>query len=107
MATGIPVVDLEGVYSSPDLSSCPQVGQIHSAFSTIGFVFVKNHGIPRKSVSSFDSDSRMNSIPGTQPRAPPQIEAVPFNNLDTMHGRPNWIEKCRELLFEREHLRAL
>ena len=52
----IPVVDLEGVFSSPDLSSCPQVAQIHSAFSTIGFVFIKNHGIPRKSVSSCDSD---------------------------------------------------
>jgi isopenicillin N synthase-like dioxygenase len=48
--TSIPVVDFEGVSSTLELSSCPQVEQIHSAFSTVGFVFIKNHGIPRKLV---------------------------------------------------------
>ena len=48
--SSIPVVDFDGVYSSTDLSSCPQVEEIHSAFTTIGFVFIKNHGIERKLV---------------------------------------------------------
>ena len=48
--SAIPVVDLEGVFSVAELASCPQVDQIHSAFSTVGFVFVKNHGIARKTV---------------------------------------------------------
>ena len=46
----IPVVDLESIFSVAELGSCPQVDQIHSAFSTVGFVFVKNHGIARKTV---------------------------------------------------------
>ena len=47
----IPVVDLhEVLLSGADLGSCPQVEQLNSAFSTIGFVFIKNHGIPRKLV---------------------------------------------------------
>ena len=45
------MVDLEGLSSTSDLRSCPQVDQIHSAFSTIGFVFVKNHGIRGQNVS--------------------------------------------------------
>ena len=52
MASGdsIPIVDLEGLSREQDLSGCPQVQQIHSAFTTVGFVFIKNHGIQRKTV---------------------------------------------------------
>ena len=52
MAAGdtIPVVDLEGVSTCSDLSTCPQVGEIHSAFTRVGFVFIKNHGIDKKLV---------------------------------------------------------
>ena len=46
----IPVVDFDGVFSCADLTSCPQTAQIHSAFTTVGFVFIKNHGIHRKLV---------------------------------------------------------
>ena len=35
---------------STDLSTCPQVKEVHSAFSTVGFVFLKNHGVERKLV---------------------------------------------------------
>ena len=49
----IPVVDFDGVFSCTDLSSCPQVEEIHSALATIGFVFVKNHGIERKLVKGY------------------------------------------------------
>ena len=48
----IPVVDFDGVFSSADLTSCRQTAQIHSAFTTVGFVFIKNHGIERKLVRS-------------------------------------------------------
>ena len=48
----IPVVDFDGVFSSADLTSCPQTAQIHSALTTVGFVFIKNHGIERKLVRS-------------------------------------------------------
>ena len=45
------VVDFSSILSdSTDLSTCPQVKEIHSAFSTVGFVFLKNHGIERKLV---------------------------------------------------------
>ena len=50
----IPVVDLSGVLSSQDLASCPQVQQLHSAFTKVGFVFIKNHGIRRKLVITSD-----------------------------------------------------
>ena len=49
----IPVVDLEGVFSVIELGGWLQVDQIHSAFSTVGFVFIKNHGIARKTVRAF------------------------------------------------------
>ena len=54
MATGnrqIPVVDIKDINSNPDLSQCPQVEEINSAFTSVGFVFIKNHGIDRKLVS--------------------------------------------------------
>ena len=43
----VPVVDFKGVFFSPDVSNCPQVKEIHSAFTTVGFVFITNHGIRR------------------------------------------------------------
>ena len=46
----IPVVDFAHLASSQDLSSCAQVQELHSAFSKVGFVFVKNHGIERETV---------------------------------------------------------
>lgn len=46
----IPVVDFDGL-SEQDIGNCPQVKEIHTAFSTVGFVFIKNHGIDRKLVS--------------------------------------------------------
>ena len=46
----IPVVDFADLASSQDLSSCAQMQELHSAFSKVGFVFVKNHGIERQAV---------------------------------------------------------
>ena len=46
----IPVVDFEGVFSSSDISALPQLQQLHSALSGVGFVFIKNHGINMKLV---------------------------------------------------------
>ena len=53
MATGdsIPIVDFEVVFSRDDLSTCPQVQQLHQAFTEVGFVFIKNHGIDQMLVS--------------------------------------------------------
>ena len=47
----IPVVDIKDINSNTDLSQCPQVEEINSAFTSVGFVFIKNHGIDRKLVS--------------------------------------------------------
>lgn len=48
----IPVVDFSSILSgSTDLTTCPEVKEIQSAFSTVGFVFLKNHGIKRELVS--------------------------------------------------------
>uniref|UniRef100_A0A1X7TWL7 Fe2OG dioxygenase domain-containing protein n=1 Tax=Amphimedon queenslandica TaxID=400682 RepID=A0A1X7TWL7_AMPQE len=43
----VPVVDFKDVLSCLDVSTCPQVQEIHSAFTTVGFVFITNHGIRR------------------------------------------------------------
>ena len=48
--TSIPVVDFDSVFSCTDLSSCLQVKEIHAAFTTVGYIFIKNHGIDRKLV---------------------------------------------------------
>ena len=48
----IPVVDFKDVLSSDDLSACPQVQEIHHAFSKVGFVFLTNHGIDKELVST-------------------------------------------------------
>ena len=50
LGKSIPVVDFEDVFSSINLTNCSQVKEIHSAFTSVGFVFVKNHGIDRKLV---------------------------------------------------------
>ena len=52
MATGdyVPVVDLKELFSAKDLSTCPQVEEIHNAFTNVGFVFITNHGIDQKLV---------------------------------------------------------
>lgn len=59
MAAGdsIPVVDIEGVSTCSDLSTCPQVGEIHSAFTKVGFVFIKNHGINKKLIENVFSSA--------------------------------------------------
>ncbi len=50
-SSAIPVVDFSDILSgSKDLSSCPQVKEFHSALSTVGFVFLKNHGINKEMV---------------------------------------------------------
>ena len=47
----IPVVDIAEVLScSERLDSCDAVQKLHSAFTTVGFVFIRNHGIDRKLV---------------------------------------------------------
>ncbi len=49
----IPVIDFSDILSgSKDLGNCPQVKELHSALSTVGFVFLTNHGIDKKMVES-------------------------------------------------------
>ena len=48
----IPVVDFQGVLDTEDLHKCPQVLELHTAFSQIGFVYLQNHGIKMDVVSS-------------------------------------------------------
>ena len=54
----IPVVDFSNVFSCLDLSVCPQVKEINSALSSVGFVFITNHGI-RRSLVSISESSRI------------------------------------------------
>ena len=44
----IPVIDFEGVSATSACSGCPQLEQLHKAFTEIGFVFLKNHGIAER-----------------------------------------------------------
>ena len=48
----IPVVDFQSAVSSSGegLAASPVVQQLHAAFTTVGFVFLTNHGIDRKLV---------------------------------------------------------
>jgi len=47
----IPVTDFERILScSEGLSSCDAVQELHSAFTTVGFVFIRNHGIDRRMI---------------------------------------------------------
>ena len=48
---GIPVVDFQKVRDTEDVSRCPQVAELHAAFSQVGFVFLTNHGIKTELVS--------------------------------------------------------
>ena len=49
----IPVVDIAEVLSrSEGLDGCDAVRELHSAFTTVGFVFIRNHGIDKKLVST-------------------------------------------------------
>ena len=52
MATedSIPVVDFREVLSCSDLSTSAVVGELHSAFTKVGFVFIRNHGIEQQLV---------------------------------------------------------
>ncbi len=49
----IPVVDFSSILSanSADISSLPEIEELRSAISGIGFVFLRNHGISRQLVS--------------------------------------------------------
>ena len=48
VAQSIPVVDFKGLSTDSEVSSLTElVQQLHSAFSKVGFVFIKNHGIER------------------------------------------------------------
>ena len=45
----LPVVDIS--HWSGAVEESPVVQQIHDAFTTVGFVFITGHGIPREMVS--------------------------------------------------------
>ncbi len=47
----IPVVDFQALSEKGVTPDLPVVEELHSAFSTVGFVFITNHGIDRKLVS--------------------------------------------------------
>lgn len=60
--SGIPVVDFSAMsltnkepLRENDESIKKLADQIHQAFSTIGFVYLKNHGIPQELVSTIRS----------------------------------------------------
>lgn len=63
MATedSVPVVDFKNVFSCQDLSTRPEVQELHHAFTKVGFVYIKNHGIDQKLVSNKNSSSWINS----------------------------------------------
>ena len=46
----IPLVDLAGVHSGSKSALNQAATEIHEAFSTIGFVYLINHGIPETQV---------------------------------------------------------
>ena len=46
----IPLVDLAGVHSGSKSALNQAATEIHKAFSTIGFVYLINHGIPETQV---------------------------------------------------------
>ena len=49
----IPVVDIAEVLShSEGLGSCDAVQELDSAFTAVGFAFIRNHGIGEKLVST-------------------------------------------------------
>ncbi len=50
-STIIPVVDFKDISSNTNLSSAPQIQQLNSAFTDVGAVYIRNHGIDKKLVS--------------------------------------------------------
>jgi len=52
LRSAIPVVNFQQFLVAEDLSRCPQVKELHSAFSQVGFVYLKNHGIDMEIVST-------------------------------------------------------
>ena len=63
MESSIPVVDfcqmsVEKVTEDYSPESIQQLAdEIHQAFSTVGFVYLKNHGIPQEKVREFAEKS--------------------------------------------------
>ena len=58
----IPVVDIAEVLSrSEKLDSCDAVQELHSAFTTVGFVFIRSHGIDKKLVGNGQHTSTTNT----------------------------------------------
>ena len=63
MESSIPVVDfsqmsVEKVTEDDSPESIQQLAdEIHRAFSTVGFVYLKNHGIPQQKVREFTEKS--------------------------------------------------
>ena len=51
--SGIPVVDFSAMSLQNDSSmrENSDADHVHQAFSTIGFVYLKNHGIPQEKVA--------------------------------------------------------
>ena len=49
--SSIPVVDVSSASGAVE-GSDPVVQQIHDAFTTVGFVFITGHGIPRELVTT-------------------------------------------------------
>ena len=49
----IPVVSFQEFLLAEDLSTCPQVQELHKAFTQVGFVCLKNHGIDMEIVSLY------------------------------------------------------
>ncbi len=49
-STIIPVVDFKDISSNTNLSSAPQIQQLNSAFTDVGAVYIRNHGIDKKLV---------------------------------------------------------
>lgn len=56
MGTSIPVVDFGQMSLDKPVKDCSvesvkqMADKIHQAFSTVGFVYIKNHGIPQEQV---------------------------------------------------------
>jgi isopenicillin N synthase-like dioxygenase len=69
MATGlsIPVIDFTNIIRADgvlDLTSCPEISQVHTAFTDVGFLFIKNHGIDRDIIKNvFDISLKFFNAP--------------------------------------------
>ena len=60
MESSIPVVDFGSMCLGKTAEQCSAQGirqladEIYQAFSTVGFVYIKNHGIPQEKVRTLD-----------------------------------------------------